>query len=329
MCNKNILVINDCLKNYDDEHILQLLSKAHELALQKSCQVHLICFGKTIEENEVQRLYEYGADALYFFKSSLFNESDYRYFVDATSEFIDEYQPELILIPTSTNGKILSSILSNRYGAGLTADCIDIQLKDNKEFIFLRAAMGETVIAQIVCIHCSIKIGTVKPTVFQAKKRSYSHTPVIKTMSFQPEIKPPLYDVLDSRQAEEKSSIDLSKSSVVFCLGRGVKDETMVQRFFALADKLDVGIAVTRPLVEERFADKELQVGQSGKSISPKIYVGFGISGASQHIVGIKNAELIVAVNHDKNASIFEYSDVIIEEDLEVILTEMENRVAK
>lgn len=326
MVTKNILVINDCSKQCDDEHTLQLISKAHDVSIQMACRVEVLCFGINECADEMNRLYEYGADSIYFYKNTSFGLTDYRHFAEVVSTHINKQMPELVLIPTSTMGKSLSSILSNRFGAGLTADCIDIQLSERQELIFIRAAMSDTVLAKIVCINCELKLGTVKPNVFKSKKRTTARQEIYEKIDFETRINTPLYTVLSTRQYAQKCSVDFNRYSTIFCLGRGVKDQQNIDRFFALAEKMQVGIAVTRTLVEENLVDKEYQVGQSGKSISPKIYVSFGLSGASQHIVGIKNADVIVAVNHDKNAPIFDFSDIVVEEDLNLILAEMEAR---
>lgn len=323
----NIWVI--CLKepNKTDIYSKQLLYKASSIIEQDDAKVFAICIGK-YERDMLHSLSAYGADEVMHF------EAEYSDYAQAASVLMKIYQqenhkPDLIIFTATEWGKCIAADLAVRLGAGLTAECIDIEAKrqeDKYAFIFTRAAINSTILAQIQVIHTNVSICTCKENSFIISGK-YDHKG-IPIRSYKPEKvrDKPLGDttILKSEWIHNKErNIALTDAQLVFGVGRGVQDITGLQLIERIAKKYGAAVSGTRAVVEEELIDKKWQVGQSGISISPEIYVAIGISGATQHIVGIRNAKRIIAINTDRQAPIFSYADYCIVEDYRVLFQEL------
>ncbi|MBR3772402.1 MAG: electron transfer flavoprotein subunit alpha/FixB family protein [Clostridium sp.] len=321
-----ILVVCDNGSEIDD-HVLQIISKAKLLANASSKQVSVL-FSGVRQEEAFSLMNRYGADEIIFSECS--NPLELWDYCELVSDVIKMYTPKLVLFLATEFGKNVAAIMSTRFESGLTADCIDIRYEE-EQFHFLRAAINDSVVARIQCINCDIEMATVKKGVFV--KQELKVCGECKVIEYKTNVSGELVKrkevVIDSSDVEHHESIDISQFKTVFCIGRGASQEGNVALIYELAQCCGACVVGTRAVVEESILDKEVQVGQSGKSISPKIYVAFGVSGASQHIVGIKNAELVIAVNHDRKAPIFEYADYAIVEDVSSVLKKMKAMMEK
>ena len=320
MATKMILIVCDH-EEYDKKHILQMITKARSLALSQNMQVSVLCIGPE-DQTRYRNIASYGADHVYAVKEQISSISEY---ADACEAALDEIRPQVVLFPATAFGKAVAAIISTRFKAGLTADCIDIECTEEHEFHFLRSAMADSVIACIKCINCDMAMCTVKENVFVAEKcceaTSVDVIPIAYDVKEEyAEVKRFHKDVVEE-QAEE---VNLDKYDTVFGIGRGVGNKETVDRIVELAKLLNVGVACTRAVVEEGWLSSEYQIGQSGKSISPKLYIAFGISGACQHIVGVRNAKTIIAINDKNDEPIARYADFMIVADLHRIIEELE-----
>lgn len=306
---------------YDQEDVLQLLSKSNKLAMESKGSVTAVCMG-AVRTEQLKRLMEYGADKVLFYECA--EPVSGRRLRDAAIAMIEEKKPEVVLFPDTEEGKRLAAVLSTYFDAGLTADCIDIGLDADGDYYFTRAAMNDSVIARIRCMNCELKMGTVKSGAF-VKELCTRPDGIIENFHMEASLHAgDLTEVLEQVFCGKQEQIDIGKASVVFCIGRGVKQSGTYERLCRLAGLCGAEITATRASVEELLIDKERQIGQSGKSISPRLYIGFGVSGASQHMVGIKNAGTVVAVNHDPYAPVFSYADYAIVDEIEAVVREME-----
>lgn len=332
--NKEILVVCDG-KEYASEHVLQITSKARLLADSRNIssdqsdfglQVTVLCIGPEKKE-DYETLFTYGADRVLTYVVD--DTVSAGQFCNIVSSVIDNEEILAVFYPASDFGKQVAAVLSTRTEAGLTADCIEISFDEQFELCFSRAAMNDSIIARIKCINNPLMMCTVKKDVF-VKKEYHTNGRIEPFLGSVEETTEDLPEVVESYSVteEEKASVDLNQYSIVFGVGRGVKDHKTYEKICEIAKKCGAVVVGTRAVVEEGLLTKEYQVGQSGKSISPKIYACFGVSGACQHIVGIKNAELVIAVNNDKDAAIFQYADYKVVEDLNEIVEEMARLLA-
>ncbi len=321
-CKKEILVVCDCSTEMND-HMAQIISKARTLADESDHTVCALYIGEK-KESTIKVISECGTD-LVLFGTSCKNVGMWQY-SDIITDIVKERKPQLILFQATNLGKDIAAVISTRFEAGLTADCIEI-LYDSKEgFLFVRAAICDSVVAQISCINCDINMGTVKEGVFEISKIDRkSDMQVLDFTVHDDQGKYGKNEIcLEVQQVEQiENEININKYATVFCIGRGASSPECVEAIYLLAQKYNACVVGTRPIVEDGIIEKARQVGQSGKSISPQLYVGFGVSGASQHLVGIRNAKKIIAINRDLKAPIFEYADYSIVADVTEILDEL------
>lgn len=305
--------------------MIQLVSKARRLADESNMNVAFACIGAEHKE-QFKRISTYGVNTIYFTEYE--KMTDEIAVSDILGNIIKEMKPRVVLFPATDFGKAVAAILSTRFEAGLTADVISLDYEEGT-FNFSRAAINDSLVAKIQCINCDIMMCTIKENAFAMGKCDNVEEANVVMMEV-PEIQVDRVakkEIL-STKIVEKEEIDINQFSIVFCLGRGVVLSNTKDRIVKLAEQLGAGIIGTRAAVEDKICSKGLQVGQSGKNISPKLYVGFGVSGAFQHMVGIKNADIIVAINQDKNAPIFQYANYAICEKIENVLEEMETQVS-
>lgn len=320
---RDICVVCDN-SQYNNTHILQIVTKARKLTENLEGSVGVICFG-IYHEEWIEQLQVHGAEKILFYETG--EDMTSEEISDLAETGLQRIKPEVVLFPASHTGKIIAAILSTRFEAGLTADCINIDMDDSNEFGFTRAAINDSVIARIKCINCDMKMGTIKKDVFRAEPLADKVSGTVERYEWNSSGRQANDEVIWQESLEVMETIDISKYPTVFCIGRGVRSQATKDRIVKLAEQLGAGIIGTRAAVEDGLVEKERQVGQSGKNISPKIYVSFGVSGASQHMVGIKNAKIIIAINHDEHAPIFQYADYCIAEGVEEFVVAMEERI--
>lgn len=306
-------------------HSKQLLCKASNLIKNNGAKVSAVCIGNYVS-NILQSLSIYGADEIIYSQDICI---DYRQISSILFEILqnENQKPKLIIFPATEWGKYIAADLAVRIDAGLTAECIDIEAQKSKneyEFIFTRAAINSTVLAQIQVINTNISMCTCKENAFVLSEKYPLKNITIREYknhkgkySFHPRI------LRSELVSGEEKNMALENARIVFGIGRGVRDTDGLNLIEQVAKKYNAAIAGTRAIVEEGFLEKKWQVGQSGISISPEIYVAIGISGATQHIVGIKNAKKIIAINNDERASIFSYANYCIIDDYKTIFKEL------
>ncbi|MCR3760586.1 electron transfer flavoprotein subunit alpha/FixB family protein [Clostridium felsineum] len=320
MAVSGILVVCDA-KEYDSEYNLQIITKARFLANQCCKDVSAICVGN-YDEKRLKKLIDYGANTVIIYESA--KKIEVNEFADIITEIINQQRPEVIMFSESSYGKASAAILSTRFESGVITDCIDIQFMN--DFFFYKEEVNSSFIAKIKCTSCNIKIATIKKDVFV--KKQYDETIDGKISKIQLNSKKRTYndivEIIESNKIKVKKYVDINKYSIVFCIGRGVSKKQTRDKIFDIAERYGIGVIGTRAAVEAGMIEKAYQVGQSGKNISPQIYIGLGVSGASQHMVGIKNAGITIAINKDENANIFNYSDYSIVEDVDNIISEIE-----
>lgn len=317
---KEIVIICD-FQEYDDENILQVITKASSLSNQCNYKVTVLCVGHKDSE-QLDKFFQYGADNIVICRQN--EPFDMTYFTNIISNMIKTRIPKVILVPESSNGKITASILSARFEVGLIAGCTDIQFDENNELSFLRTAFNSVTIAKNNCSNGEFIIATVKKDIFAKQMMAGQCSGMIEEVTYDDDMEKlsNSWGVLERIEKFEKK--EMNNLNKVFCIGRGVKNQDTFEKICQIANKLHVGIVGTRAVVEAGYIEKERMIGQSGKMLASPIYVGFGVSGASQHMIGVKNAEIIVAINKDKNAPIFEYADYAIVDDVEAVLAELE-----
>ncbi len=237
-----------------------------------------------------------------------YNTQSVEAFTDALTEFIREKNPAYVVFPSTIRGREAAGTIAARLETGLTADCVDLDIKDSR-LIQYKPAFGGGIIAEIYSRN-QPQMTTVRPGMF------ISAIPQKEPRVFDLEYKPKrLYERLEEKPVPSEY-VPLGSKEVVVGFGRGVKKRDQVKDLLKLSNLLDASLGATRPLVDMNFIPRQQQIGLTGISISPGAYLALGISGQANHVVGIRYAGKIISVNNDENAPIFQYSDYGIVADM-------------
>ncbi|WP_028517508.1 electron transfer flavoprotein subunit alpha/FixB family protein [Ruminococcus flavefaciens] len=313
---REIMVVNDSFTNCSDANFYGRISKASELSEESNCTVTAVCIGNF--NDELKNVFEYGADKVLLCKYDGCSHTDFCRIAD---KIIAESRPKMIIFPGSELGRRCAASMSVKHEMGLTAECIDIEW-NGEAFIYKRAAINSSAIVQIKCVNCETESCTVKDGVFLPNKVDTPKAENIELFdSSGADLE--LTDDIEVISCEKKEKSVSTFSKIAFGFGRGASDKETLDTIYENAAFFDAQVFGTRAVVEDELIDKEHQVGQSGISISPDVYVALGISGACQHVVGIKNAKKVIAVNQDENAPIFDYADYAVVGDAKEITKEI------
>lgn len=285
----------------------ELLGAARDLAEKTGeAVIALVC----ADENcDVSALKDFGADKVFVLshrKAAVFElEAD----VLAVSSIISEISPSTVLFPATDYGRVLAPEVAARLHCGITADCTSFDIDGEGRLVQIRPALGGNIMAHIISPNTLPQMATARPSVF--KKRDY------KTENFEKNIVRNDFTAVAERVLKLKensiitnSSAKIEDASVVVSVGNGVVSRELVRRFGDFAETIGGVLACSRKIIEKGWLEQPRQVGQSGKTITPEIYFAIGISGAVQHLAGMKSSSFIVSVNTDKSAEIFNYSDL-------------------
>lgn len=318
MDKRNIWVVCDAF-DHVDSFTGQLVSKAYQLSKESNGCVQVIFLGNT-SEDELKRCALYGADEVVYQHCET---KDERLWLDILSDIYSSIGADVIMFTNSDFSKTLSSFFASRFEFGLTADCIDICFEDENGFVFERATMSDSVQARIICIDSQCCTCTVKKNAFVENVINEVKELSIRKWDYKGSFNTDdTYEVISCVKREIENSADLDNAKIVFGVGRGVKDKETFDLICQAGKKYNAVVVGTKCVVDDGLLPKKYQVGQSGRSIAPDIYIAFGISGANQHLVGIRNSRQIIAVNNNENAPIFNIADVKIVADVKEFIKE-------
>ncbi len=314
-------------KRHDGIHPVsfELLSKARELSDELAEELIALCFGNT-GEGQTALLTEYGADKIVVL--SLENDllDNPEVMAGHFSTAINDKKPSVVLAGATAFGRTMMPIVAAEVRTGLTADCTELAVDTERKILLqTRPAFGGNVLATIECAVSRPQMATVRPHVFKLKKPHSLKTPVIENKSYTvPEKR--IATVLETIHEDE--ILDISASDIVVSGGRGMGRADGFELLQRLTDKLGGALGASRGAVDLGWISPAHQVGQTGHTVHPKLYIACGISGAIQHLAGMRGSDMIIAINEDPDAPIFEAADYGIVGDLyEVIpkiLEEME-----
>ena len=312
-----------CAENMNEvgEHVYQLLAKASELHKCGGGEVIAVCVG--INHDICSGLYKYGANKIIVCDIKPNNRYE---FADVVTQILSSCKPELVMVPSSNWGETCASEIAIKLSAGLTANCMDISIED--EYVFTRTALNGSIFAKITANDSNISICTVQRNMFQKKviNKCESEKVCVVNKSICTSIVDDI-EVIQCEKVENYSKIEcLDFARIVFGFGRGlaINDIQLLNR---VARKYHAEVVGTRAVCEQGLITRNRQVGQSGISIAPMLYVAFGISGASQHMVGVMNAHKIVSINKDIDAPINAFSNEVIIADCSSVLRRMDEMI--
>ncbi len=300
---------------------LELLGKACELAEALNQEVSAVLLGNDVE-GLAEPLIRHGADHVYLVADACLEQYRPMSYTRAIEQLIRQYKPNILLMGATHIGRDLAPRVSRRVGVGLTADCTELTIDPEKKILLqTRPAFGGNIMATIANRYSRPQMATVRPGVMERKEQPEKSGDVIREMFSisEDEIGTRVLEIV----REAKKTGDLSKANIIVAGGRGVGDGAGFKILEKLAEVLGGEVAGTRVAVEEGWIPADRQVGQTGQSVRPELYIACGISGAIQHRAGIMNARYIVALNRDPRAPIFQVADWGIVGDLHDLVPEM------
>ncbi|HOM43837.1 MAG TPA: electron transfer flavoprotein subunit alpha/FixB family protein [Bacillota bacterium] len=321
---KKIWVFAEYVNCTLDRVTLELLTKAKELAsgLKGETEVAAVLIGSRIGST-CKTLAEYGAEKIYLAESdelSLYNPMLYAPII---TELVQKEDPDIFLFGATAIGSELGPTAAAQLKTGVAAHCVDMHIDENEHLVAAVPSFGGKILGEILCPDTRPQMASVKPGIFVQGEPEEREARIIKVdVSGIKAENLPLKAI--SLEKKETEGVPLDKAEVVFCGGYGLGCKENWEKLEKLAAIFGGAAACTRPVVDEGWAPGEhVMVGTSGKSIRPKAYVGFGISGATHHICGMKDSGLIISVNRDEKAAVFEVSDAGAAADLNKILDQL------
>lgn len=299
----------------------ELLGAARKLADRLGERVAAVLIGDGVSE-QAKELIAYGADFVYVIEGNDYENFSDELYADACIKLIEEHKPSIFLLGATAYGRSLAPRISSSLETGLTADCTVLEIdRESGMFVQTRPAFGGNIMASIVCPARRPQMATVRPRVMKKPEPDFGRSGSI--VKFTPVIEMSPKAKLLERIQEESFGVSLADAEVIVAAGRGISDQKNLALVEELARLLNGAVGASRPIVDEGWIDHSHQVGQTGRTVAPKLYIAAGISGAVQHVAGMSSADFIVAINRDKDAPIFKIANVGIVGDAAEIIREL------
>ena len=305
---------------------LELLGAAKELCakLEEKCCAVLV----TAAAGELpQQLIAAGADVVYVVEGAKYADYDTELYTDAICQLSKKYDPASIMFGATDDGRDLAPRVAARLHTGLCADCTALDVTDDKLVAWTRPALGGNICATIICDVNRPQMGTVRPKVF--KPAELDNTRTGEVIAFTPETGAVSRVELVKKEAlSSENAVKIDEADMIAAGGRGFGSKEnfdVLEQLAALFE--NSAVAGTRAAIDEGWLTHSQQVGQSGKSVTPHIYFACGISGAIQHLSGMKDSDIIIAINKDAEAPIFTVAHYGIVGDVNVILPKLIEKI--
>ncbi len=306
---------------------LELLTPGRALADKQGGQLCAVIIGHQAGA-AVQAAGEHGADIIYVADAPEYAHYTTDAYAAALTALIEKYGPTSLLIGATGNGRDLGPRVSCRLGTGLTADCTALDIDaESGNVAWTRPAFGGNLMATILCPDHRPQIGTVRPGVFKKSPAGESHARVVREdIRVAPgDIRTRVVELI--REAGE--SVDLEGAEIIVSGGRGVGGPEGFEVIRALARALGATVGASRAAVDAGWISHAHQVGQTGKTVDPRLYIACGISGAIQHVAGMSGSDVVVAINKDPGAPIFDVADYGLVGDLFEILPVLTDEIRR
>ena len=312
---------------------LELIGKATELAADLGQQVVAILLGSGIKD-KAEILIQHGADKVVVVDDPMLAEYVTEPYAKALNEIIKKNDPEIVLFGATSIGRDLAPRVSARVHTGLTADCtkLDIgtidSMPDTKLLLMTRPEFGGNIMATIVCKDHRPQMATVRPGVMKALAKDEARKGEVvdfKVDFTDADMNVKIREVVKG----DSKAVDITEAKVLISGGRGIGSPDFFGKLQELADVLGGVVSASRAAVDAGWIEKDRQVGQTGKTVRPDLYMACGISGAIQHVAGMESAEYIVAININDTAPIFDVADLGIVGDVKAIVPKLTEAIAK
>ena len=334
---KGVFIFAQQVDNQISNIAFELLGKAKDLAADLQTEVTAVLVGSDVK-GLADSLAEYGADRVIVVDDPELKEYRTEPYTHALASVIEQYKPDIFLIGATAIGRDLGPRVCARIHTGLTADCTQLDIGDfplvaipgreqkHNQLLMTRPAFGGNTIATIACPDFRPQMATVRPGVMQKKDKIKGAKANVE--EFNPGFTPNknYVEILDIVKAVS-DVVDIQDAKILVSGGRGVGSPENFKILEDLAAALGGQVSCSRAVVDSGWKPKELQVGQTGKTVRPHVYFAIGISGAIQHVAGMEESDIIIAINKDETAPIFDVADYGVVGDLNKIVPDLTKKI--
>jgi electron transfer flavoprotein alpha subunit len=311
---------------------LELLTKGRSLANQLNCRMEAIAAGANLD-SIAQQVFPYGVDVLHVFKEERLSPYTTMPHTSILVELFKKEKPQICLMGATIIGRDLGPRVSSALGSGLTADCTSLEIGDHEEkkegkiykdlLYQIRPAFGGNIVAWIINPDHRPQMATVREGVMKKEILDPYYKGEIVEHTVSDFVKEEDYVISVIDRHIEKSKVNIKNSPIIVSGGYGVGSKENFQLLYQLADVLGAEVGASRAAVDAGFAEHERQVGQTGVTVRPKVYIACGISGQIQHIAGMQDSSLIISINNDPDAPINAIADYVITGEVEKVIPKM------
>ena len=304
----------------------ELLGAGKKLADELHTELSSILFGAP--ESEAQELIRWGADKVYFSRDNIFERFNDEPYAQMLTSLIKEHRPEIVIAGATPIGRSFIPRAAARLRTGLTADCTALQIdKETGNLLQIRPAFGGNIMATILCPNNRPQMATVRPRVM--KRGQYNESKRGEIIHIKAEGISSRTKVIDTIKEVSDITVNLQEADIIVSGGRGLGDPKGFKLIEELAEVLGAAVGASRAAVDSGWIPYRHQVGQTGKTVCPKIYFACGISGAVQHLVGMQSSDIIIAINKNPDAPIFNVATYGMVGDLYEIVPLLSRRLKK
>ena len=313
-----VWIFGDYRNYFQNRVTLQLIAKGKELATTRNTKVTALVLGEQVQQYAMEYV-AHGADLVIAAEHPDLKEYQVESYCALVAQWVEVFQPEIFLAGATSFGREFFPRLAKRLGTGLSADCVALEV-DPETGLLLQTtpAFGGELLAEVVTPNHRPQMATVHPGVFQ----ELPHNPEAVGRILYPEINvvPRSRVKLIRSRRQQIRKVNLEEAPVVIAGGRGLGSKEQFERLFELAELLEGEVGATRPAIRAGWAEEDRLLGQTGKSVKPKLLISIGTSGALQYTTGIQGAEVIIAINRDPHAPIFKMADLGLAGDASTLL---------
>ncbi len=319
-----VLIIGECKGSELKNVTLELVNAGKDVAEKSGMPLNAVLIGKDIKAS-AEKLSEYGLKEIYTFDNDVFENFTVTGFAKAVSSLIDEYKPSVVLLASSIYGRDLGGRLAARHNSRIIADAVEVDYISDK-IVAKKPLYTGKLMSDVSPADDGMLFISIRPKFYAAAESSGEKANIVeKSIDVSDDdMKVTIKEIIKP----EKSELDVSEADVIVSGGRGIKGPEHFAMLKELADKLNGAVGASRASVDAGWVDYKHQVGQTGKTVAPKVYIACGISGAIQHLVGIANAKKVVAINTDENAPIFDNADFGVVGDIFAIVPEITKKLS-
>ncbi|MBN1495135.1 MAG: electron transfer flavoprotein subunit alpha/FixB family protein [Spirochaetes bacterium] len=311
---------------------LELLTKGREIADAQGSKLYSIVFALDAEQY-LPAVEQFGPDVILYCSDRALKHYDSQIFPDLYAGLIEKYRPSIVLFPSTEAGSDLAPRLAHRFSTGLTSHCTGLSIMrfdeyDRSLLVMQRPAYSGNAIATVICPHTLPQMATVQQGVFDRKEIAGGKPEIIR-LPFEYDLATLRIESLEAPVRWDKPKVPLEQAPIVVAGGRGLGSKRTFDRLFELSGLLNGEVGATRVPVFNRWCGEERMIGQTGKTIRPRLYLGFGVSGQIQHTASIIDSEIIVSINTNKDAPITGISDYVVTEDASSFLSRLIDRLKR